>query len=153
MNKVKIRSDFVTNSSSSSFILGFKDKDKITEVMDLLPEYWSEEVRGDIISDIEYGITTKDEAIKEYQEHIYTWDWEFNGKTRWDMTKEERLSDEYQKFIQNKKNKLSEDFINELNQYDIISIVNYEDHTRLGSELEHNIMPYLKCTIERLSHH
>lgn len=150
---MKIRSDFVTNSSSSSFILGFKTSDEISEVRDLLPEYWSENIKDEIISDIERGITTKDEMLKEYQKHIATWEWEFNGKTRWNMTREEVLSQEYQKFIQDQKDKVSEDFVNELHKYDIISIVEYEDHTRLGSELEHDIMPYLDCTIKRLSHH
>ena len=118
-----------------------------------MPEYWSENIKDEIISDIERGITTKDEVLKEYQEHIDTWEWEFNGKTLWNMTREEILSQEYQKFIQDQKDKVSEDFVNELHKYDIISIVEYEDHTRLGCELEHDIMPYLNCTIERLSHH
>ena len=29
----------------------------------------------------------------------------------------------------------------------------YEDHSSAGSELEHEIMPQLDCTIERFNHH
>ncbi len=151
---MKIRTDYVTNSSSSSFILGFNNSRDIADtIKNELPSYWSEDVIQKVISDVQNGITSKEEAIELYKDNIYYWDWHFNGKTYWDMTIEEIRSKEWADFKESRKNELSKIFADELNKYNTISIVEYEDHYPLGSELEHDIMPYLDCTISRISHH
>ena len=118
-----------------------------------LPGYWSKEVIQNIISDVEDGITSKEYATKFYQDHIDTYFVRFHGKDWFELTKEEKQSQEYKDFIQYIFDSRSKEFIESLKECEVVSIVEYEDHSPLGSELEHNIMPYLDCTISRISHH
>jgi hypothetical protein len=150
---MKIRTDYVTNSSSSSFILGFKDEKEIENVANELPSYWSKHAIDGVVSDIENGIISKEYALEFYQDHTDTYFIKFRGKDWFDLTREERQSQEYKDYIQRILDSRSREFIDALNEYEIISIVEYEDHSPLGSALEHDIMPDLDCTIRRISHH
>ena len=146
---MKIRPDFVTNSSSSSFILGFKDEDSIKCIVDEL-SMLSEEEKEEVISNIENNIISKEKAAEFFIENQWTSNWEFNGKRYWDLTKEEIHSKEYEKFIEDKKNELKNDLMNKMGDK-IISLVKYDDC--VNSMMEHEVMPSLSCTIERISHH
>lgn len=165
---MKIRTDYVTNSSSSSFILSFKDEDSI---YDTLKEQFPK--------DIESGWSAGEEGYFEQlwneikdanrltQEDIETIVADESG-VYWDMIEEiendmdmnyseakeflktpdgqKRFSDLFGSQIKDLMNKIGDD--------KVVVQVNHGD----GGEgedgmLEHNILPNLGCTVARFSHH
>lgn len=156
---MKIRNDFVANSSSSSFILGFKDESCIEFV--LQKEYTGGHYDR-ILNDIREGLISKEDAINEFVNYIENWHWGetcryvekhiiTDGTPIFDWLKNEDNEKKF-KDIQTElnKNKILK-FKKDIEEYNCFAQVEYSDHGY--SDLEHEIMPNLNCTIRRFSYH
>ena len=152
----KVRNGFVTNSSSSSFILGFKDEDSIAKTLadDNTCGYF-ETIYQDCLEaekmDIETMLNNCRESI--YWDAFYDLEYELENRMNWDEIFEFTKTDEFKKLVEEETDKRINELRKDAEGKSIFVEVEYEDHSLSGSELEHDIVPYLDCCLEVFSNH
>lgn len=165
---MKIRSDYVTNSSSSSFILSFKDEESIYNTLKeqfpkCIENGWSSGEDGyfcQLLNEIKDADRLTENNIKDIVDYE-SWD------VRWDIENElERKGMSYseardflktaegEKMITDACKEKFEDIMNKIGDDKVIVQVEHGD----GGEgedgvLEQDILPKFACTAAKFSHH
>ena len=159
---MKIRCDYVTNSSSSSFIVGFKSENDIdSQLKESMVKCDSIYKYDEVLRDIKKHRITKEYALEIFKDEV-RWNVEFyledsyedklGGYTNFEkwIEKEENKK-EFDDAVNSKIDELYKRFKDKIDDCEYLAEVEYCDHT--DGDLEHEIMPYLDCTIKRFSHH
>lgn len=158
---MKYRSDFVTNSSSSSFIVVFNSKKEYENRLDnMLKSGLDPEYASVIARDIGENRVTKEEALKEIREALkesFEFSYFYNGMGRYVPYSEQLIIMKSKEFKEkcktyiDKEMKLIEERLPNRGYY--ASVIYGDDDGSFYSELEHRIMPYQDFVIKCISHH
>lgn len=153
---MKVRNDYVTNSSSSSFILAFESEDSIAKELaanDTKGKF--EEIYNDVMSAEKYN----NESILEKYRKIVYYPARYAMREYLECEKcmsfreiiEFQDTEEFEELLQQDIQRRVDELKEKLQDKSVIVMVRYSDH---GSwELEHDVVPGLDCCMERISHH
>ena len=162
---MKLRLDFVTNSSSSSFILGFKDYDDGVSKIQKLAATEDPMAVATLLRDFEEtSPVTPEQLLQEVDNDFYppysvlkregkAW---FSKHPEYQYPKDVDAwwdSEEYRLLLQSEEKKEKDRLLKKVSQYPYLVRLEYEDHTDVGCELEHEILPDADFTVEVVSHH
>lgn len=168
---MKVRYGFVTNSSSSSFVIAFKDKNAIAEDVEhifancpcdfsigaMTSEEIVEHAKANLLRDIERDHITIKELRKKLREEfsmtarrIYY----YNTRKFYTEGREYLESDEYKKLANDYIESEMAKVLKQLEGKDYVVYTSFSDNDGcIGSYMEHDVMPRAKNTICSFSHH
>jgi len=163
---MKVRSDFVTNSSSSSFICAFKDREDLNTQLDNLSSIngeYANIIRKDIKDKSHhlnkkkvlhllreaYQVSTEMELFWGDNYHNWSQRLQEEGLKSWEV---EKLPEYHDLVLERVEEKMAQ-AEKKLEEYTVFSEVEYGDDTEFWAQLEHYIMPSLPFVFEIISHH
>lgn len=150
---MKIRNDFVTNSSSSSFVIAFKNEEDKNIQKEYMNKHYPNYANR-VFNDIEKHLMDSDSALKFYKDHahwIARFEILYQSPEYRNMGYEWRHSKSCEKIIAKKEKELMDEFNSILKENSIFAVISYSDD--IDSELEHHIMPFVPFVMETINNH